>query len=115
MSALSPTQVAHQAAPSEAQSRALARLDELKRALQRQLNRRPTTVERCAMDRAALMTLRAEIAARDSKASSADVVRLDNAARRARKDFEALARLDQCKPKAKRSMLDIEKELRAHG
>jgi len=115
MSAPSPAQAAPSAQPSEAQIRALARLDELKRAMQRQLRRRPTTVERCAMDRAALMTLRAEIAARDPKSDSLAVVRLDNAARRSRADFERIAGIDQSKPKAKpRTMLDIEKELRGH-
>jgi hypothetical protein len=101
-------------AQSPGQGRALARLDELKRALQRQLNRRPTTFERAAMDRAALMTLRAEIAARDPDATSADVVRLDNAARRARNDFCALARIGERKPK-RRSMAELEAEVRAHG
>jgi len=66
------------------------------------------------MDRAALMTLRAEIAARDINATSEDIVRLDNAARRSRLDFEKLARIGERKPK-QRTMADLERELRAHG
>jgi hypothetical protein len=61
---------------------------ELKRAFQRQLRRKPTEFERTLLDRAALMTTRAEIAAYDPNTSSEDLVRLDNVARRARADFE---------------------------
>lgn len=77
---------------SEPVKRALARLSQIRRALQRaNMRRRGTMIELAALDRAALMTLRAEIAARDPNATSCDVVRLDNAARRARQDFERLA------------------------
>jgi hypothetical protein len=81
-----------------------ARLVELKRALQRQLKRRPTAYEKAALDRAALMTVRAEIAAYDPNASSEDVVRLDNAARRARNDFERIA-LPHTSPESPRPLL----------
>jgi len=87
------------------------RLHELLRAYQRQLKRRPTTVERVAMQRAALLTVRAEAANYDAKATSNDIVRLDNAARRARADFERLI----AKPVQRPSMADIEQELRKHA
>jgi hypothetical protein len=71
-------------------------------------------IEKAALHRAALMSVRAEIAAYDPKATSEDVVRLDNAARRARQDFERIARITERKPK-QRSMTDIERELAAHA
>ena len=86
----------------------MARLAELKRVFQRQLRRKPTAYEKAALDRAALLTLRAEIAARDIGSNSDDVVRLDNAARRARNDFERIA--IPRKPR-QRTMQDIEREL----
>ena|SRR6516164_3748837 len=101
-------------ASSKPQTIAEARLVELKRALQRQLRRKPNAIEKAALDRAALMSVRAEIAAYDPRSTSEDVVRLDNAARRARLDFEKLARIGERKPKAK-TMADIEAEVRAHG
>lgn len=93
------------------------RLAELKRALQRQLKRKPKVYEKAALDRAALMTLRAETAALDPKATSEDVVRLDNAARRARQDFERIAciALPKAKAKQQRTMADIEREIAAHA
>jgi hypothetical protein len=71
------------------------RLTELKRAFQRQLRRKPTEFERTLLDRAALMSVRAEYAASDPRATSEDVVRLDNAARRARADFERICAIPQ--------------------
>jgi hypothetical protein len=62
--------------PSPAQNRAQARLDELKRALQRQLRRKPNLIEKALLDRCALVMQRAEMAAYDPKATSNDVVRL---------------------------------------
>jgi hypothetical protein len=78
---------ASQKAPISAESR----LQELKKALQRQLKRKPTLIEKAALDRCALLMLRSEIAARDGKATSEDIVRLANCARRAQQDFERLA------------------------
>jgi RNA polymerase-interacting CarD/CdnL/TRCF family regulator len=99
---------------SEPQNRALTRLAELKRALQRQLKRKPTLYEKQLLDRAAAMMLRAEIAAFDGKADSNTIVRLDNAARRARQDFERICGVDltpkAAKPK-QHTMRDIEREL----
>src|SRR5260221_8784168 len=60
------------------------RIAELMRAFQRQLRCRPTEIERSAMRRAALLTARAELAAQDASVSIDDLVRLDNAAQRAR-------------------------------
>jgi hypothetical protein len=79
--------------PEQPRRDAMARLRELKRALQRQVRRKLNAYELAALDRAALMTLRAEIAAWDVKATSNDLVRLDNAARRARADFERICRI----------------------
>jgi hypothetical protein len=115
---MSPHPVADPASvqpPSEHEERAKERLAELRRALQRQLRRKGTAIELAALDRAALMTLRAEMAALDPKASSNDIVRLDNAARRARADFERVARIQPKPPKGKRDMRAIEAELRAHA
>ena len=91
------------------------RLDELRRGLQRLLRRKPTMVERALLDRAALMTLRAEMAAFDPASKSDDLCRLDNVARRARHDFERVAGVDPTRKTKKPSMADIERELRAHG
>jgi hypothetical protein len=63
--------------------------------LQRQLHRKPSSYEKTALDRAALLMLRAEIAARDPQSNSDDVVRLDNCARRARQDFESIAKISR--------------------
>jgi len=96
-----------QPSPSEPrQNRALARLEQLKRALQRQLRRRPTDYEKCVLDRAALLTLRAEIAAHDPRTSSNDLVRLDNVARRARRDFERIAQSSRHEPTLAEVMRD---------
>jgi hypothetical protein len=95
---------------------AMQRLDELKRALQRSLHRKPTLFEKCALDCAALAAMRAEFAAGDPQSKSDDIVRLFNVARRALADFERVAGIDVArKPKRKPTMADIERELRAHG
>jgi hypothetical protein len=67
------------------------RLKTLKKALQKQLKRKPTAIEKAALDHCALLMLRSEVAARDGKASSEDIVRLANCARRAQQDFARLA------------------------
>jgi hypothetical protein len=78
------------------------RLAELQRALQRT----------AALERCALLMLRAEIAARDPECDSNDVVRLDNCARRARADFERVTGIDTArKPKPPLSMADIEAQI----
>jgi hypothetical protein len=76
-----------QTAPISAESR----LNELKKALQRQLKRKPTLIEKAALNNCALLMLRSEIAARDGKATSEDIVRLANVARRAQQDFARIA------------------------
>jgi hypothetical protein len=97
-----------------ARKTALERLDELKRAYQRMLRRRPTMVEKALMDRAALMTVRAEMAAGNPKADSNTIVRLDNAARRSRNDFERVCGIEHARKPRLRSMADIEAELAGH-
>ena len=67
--------------PRAAQERRIA---ELKRAYQRVLRRKPTMIERTAMERAGRLTARAEAAAVDPAVTIDDLVRLDNAAARAR-------------------------------
>jgi len=75
-----------QPVPSDAQA---DRMAELMRAYQRQLGRRPTTIQRTLRDRAAHLTAIAEFAARDPRVSLDDVVRLDHSAARARAEFAA--------------------------
>jgi hypothetical protein len=77
-------------APSPPHNRALARLNELKRGLQRQLRRKPNVLEKTVLEHAAVMALRAEMAAFDPKSDANTIVRLSNAARRAMADFERL-------------------------
>jgi hypothetical protein len=96
-------------------SKALLRLKEFRRALQRQARRKLKAHEQNALERAARMLLRAEIASLDPNSDSNDVVRLDNAARRARLDYERIANISTApKPKPARTMADIEREL-AHA
>ena len=66
------------------------RARQLRRAFQRLLKRRPTTIERVTMDRCALLVARAEKAAADPNATHDDVVRLDGAAVRAQRRMVAL-------------------------
>jgi hypothetical protein len=74
-------------AASHAQVR---RTSALRRAFQRELGRKPTCLQRTAMDRAATMTAKAEAAALDPATTANDVVRLDNAAARARAEMFAM-------------------------
>ena len=81
-----------QPSPSEPRpnNSALARLEELKRGLQRQLRRKPSLIEKAQLDRTALLLLRSEMALRDPHSDANTIVRLSNAARRAMADFERL-------------------------
>jgi hypothetical protein len=83
----------------------LARLAQLKRALQKRLKRKPTTYERTLLDNAALLALRAETAVSDPHVHGDTIVRLNNAARRARNDFENICGLDAPKRKQQRPTL----------
>ena len=74
-------QPADKSAASDAQQR---RVLALKRAFQRELAHKPTCLQRTLMDRAAVMTAKAEAAALDPNCSANDVVRLDGCASRAR-------------------------------
>jgi hypothetical protein len=111
---MSATQTDNATSNGRPKKTANERLDELRRALQRQLNRKPTMVERALLDRAALMMLRAEMAARDPASKSDDVVRLDNVSRRALNDFARVAGIDTARKKVKPSMADIEREIARH-
>jgi hypothetical protein len=75
-----------QHAPNDAQA---DRTAELVRAYQRQIGRRPTTIQRTLRDRAAHLTAIAEFAAHDPHVSFDDVVRLDHSAALARREFTA--------------------------
>lgn len=70
----------------------MQRLIQLQRALQRKLRRRPTDFEKATLDKAALLMLRAEAAARDPSCDANTIVRLHNASRRALSDFERVCR-----------------------
>jgi hypothetical protein len=86
---MTPSEPPDKSATSTAQER---RAQALRRAFQRTLGHKPTTLQRTLMDRAAIMTARAEIAAADPATSANDCVRLDGAAARARAAmFEAIA------------------------
>ena len=68
--------------------------------------------ELTALRYAALLQFRAEIAAFDGRAASDSIVRLANAARRARADFERVTGIDTArKPKPPLSMADIEAQI----
>jgi hypothetical protein len=66
--------------PTDAQAR---RVEELRRAFQRALNRRPTLIEKAAMLRAAALVARAETAALDQTVPVAELTKLVNIADRA--------------------------------
>jgi hypothetical protein len=66
------------------------RTTRLLRAYQKRLARKPTELERTAMVRAATLSARAEAAALDPTVDTDLVVRLDNAAARARQHMDAL-------------------------
>jgi len=95
------------------------RLQAIRRTLQRQARRKLKAHEQAALEFAARLLYRAECAANDPQSDAAVLARLVNCARRAQADYERVAGIDQCqakaKRKAKRTMRDIEAELRAHG
>src|SRR5262249_2481212 len=73
--------------PSTGQGR---RARQLRRAFQRLLKRRPTTIERVTMDRGARFPARAEAAAADPSGTQEGGVRVDGAATRAQRRMVAL-------------------------
>jgi hypothetical protein len=87
--------------PSAGQER---RIEELRRAFQRRLNRRPTLIEKAAMLRAAALVARAEALALDPNADVNEVVKLNNLVSRALRSLPgergAHARLDPDAPLA---------------
>jgi hypothetical protein len=66
-----------------------ATISALQRAYQRQLARRPTTVQRSLIDHAATLTAKAAVAANDPGVPLTDIVRLDRSAARARAEMHA--------------------------
>jgi hypothetical protein len=66
--------------PSAGQER---RVEELRRAFQRMLNRRPTMIEKAAMSRTAGLVARAEALALDPGADVTELVKVNNLAARA--------------------------------
>jgi hypothetical protein len=96
--AITDQQVAGKSTVSNAQV-AQARVLALKRAFQRELGRKPTLLQRTLIDRAAVLTAKAEVAALDPTISANDCVRLDGAAARARAAmFKAIATRDPSGP-----------------
>jgi hypothetical protein len=77
-------QAAAISAASDAQAR---RVLALRRAYQRELRHRPTTIQKALIDRAATLTALAERAALDPAVTANDLVRLDNKAERARAEM----------------------------
>ena len=80
-------QAAAISAASDAQAR---RMLALKRAYQRELAHKPTLIQKTLIDRAAVLTAKAEAAALDPTTTANDVVRLDHAAARARAEMFAM-------------------------
>jgi hypothetical protein len=66
------------------------RIDYLKRLFARGIGRTPTAKQKLALARAALLTAKAEQAAADPLTSANDLVRLDGAAARARRELQYL-------------------------
>ena len=66
------------------------RIAHFRKAYARGLGRKASTLEQAAIDRAARLTALAEAAALDPDSALNDIVRLDGAAQRARRDMEAL-------------------------
>jgi hypothetical protein len=101
------TQVTGNTSASEAQAH---RVTTLKRAYQRSLGSKPTVIQKSLIDRAAVMTAKAEAAALDSAVTANDVVRLDNAASKARAAmFDAFkARPAADRPSLPRSLTSTE-------
>jgi hypothetical protein len=87
--------------PIDAQAR---RVEELRRAFQRTLNRRPTLIEKAAMLRAAALVARAEAAALDPNMDVGELTKLVNIADRAvrRLGFRAIAAERPARPAAAR-------------
>ena len=89
-------QAAAMSAASDAQGR---RVLALKRAYQRALAHKPTLIQKTLIDRAAVLTAKAEAAALDAAVTPNDLVRLDNKAERARAEmFKSFKREEEPVP-----------------
>jgi hypothetical protein len=80
------------------------RVEYLKRLFARGIGRTPTAKQKLALNRAALLTAKAEQAAVDPLTSANDLVRLDGAASRARRDLQYL--IDRRAPETGATLLD---------
>jgi hypothetical protein len=82
-------QTAHKSAVNGLPTRRIAAL---KRAFQRELGHKATCLQQTLIDRACVLTARSELATTDPTCTANDIVRLDNAAHKARTAaFEAIA------------------------
>jgi hypothetical protein len=98
--------------PQSGESRpksAQERLSQIERELQSRVRRKLKGYQLTALRDAARMALRAELCQLDPKSNSMDLVRVQNAARRARMDFEALCGIEVKKPK-QRTHEDVMRE-----
>jgi hypothetical protein len=86
----------------------------LYRSFKRMLPRRLSTYEKTLLDRCVIITLRAEHARRDTHVSLNELVRLDNLAARARRDWLRLAETSPDKAVIAPSLHDYF-EQRGHG
>jgi hypothetical protein len=75
-----------------------------RRVFTRELGRKPRLLEAHAIQRAAILTAKAEVAAADPHISPTDCVKLDNCAARARRDLAAI--LQAAKPSDDRTPLE---------
>ncbi len=83
------------------------RIAHLRKAYAKGLGRKATTLEAAAINRAAMLTAKAEAAGCDANCSPNDVVRLDNAAARARLAMSAALKR---KPPPMKSLQEYERE-----
>jgi hypothetical protein len=111
---VNPAPISPQPNPKPRPNRAELRLAAIKRELQALVRRKLKGPELSARNRAAAMLFRHEASCYDAKATSEDIVRLHNAARRAVADYERIVRAGE-RPKPVITMADLEAELRRHG
>src|SRR5438105_743254 len=89
----SQDQAAAMSAPNDVQAR---RVLALRRAYQRELRHRPTTLQKTLIDRAATLTALAERTALDPAVTLDDLVRVDNKAAQARAEmFESFGKRER--------------------
>jgi hypothetical protein len=74
------------------------RITHFKKAFGKGLGHKPSTLESAAILRAATLTAKAELAATDPDTTLNDLVRVDAAAARARRDMEQATRASKARP-----------------